>query len=267
MVDRIRVEPGHKPKIADRNPRDTLGLGDKEHAKEKLAELQVKLEDLHQRLFAEARRGLLLVLQGLDASGKDGVVRAVMHGVNPQGCRVVSFRAPSSTEQAHDYLWRIHQVLPVRGELAIFNRSHYEDVVAVRMLELQPQEVWSRRPGHINEFERMLTDEGTTIVKVFLNVSRDEQRRRFQERVDDPKKRWKFKTADLDVWKRFDDYITAWEETIADTSTVWAPWHVIPADRNWVKATAVATILVHTLEKMDPQLPDPEPGIEGLTIE
>ena len=267
MIERIRVEPGHRPNIADRDPRDTLDLGDKDQAKERLTELQARLEDLHMRLFAEARRSLLLVLQGLDASGKDGVIRAVMEGVNPQGCRVVSFRAPSSTETAHDYLWRIHEALPVRGELAIFNRSHYEDVVAVRMLDLQPKEVWSRRPGHINEFERMLADEGTTIVKVFLNVSKDEQRERFQDRIDDPKKRWKFKKADLDVRKRFAEYIAAWEETIADTSTVWAPWHVVPADRNWVKATAVATILVHTLEKMDPQLPDPEPGIEGLKID
>src|SRR5262249_14673075 len=151
--------------------------------------------------------------------------------------------------------------------LAIFNRSHYEDIVAVRMLDLAPKEVWSRRAGHINEFERMLTDEGTTVVKVFLNVSKDEQCKRFQERVDDPKKRWKVKQADLHVRARFDQYVEAWEETITETSTEWARWHVVPADRNWVKANAVAALLVHSLEQMDPQLPDPEPGIEGLKIE
>jgi PPK2 family polyphosphate:nucleotide phosphotransferase len=267
MIDRIRVEPGHKPKIAERDPGDALGLAGKDEAKKELAELQIRLEDLHQRLFAESRRSVLLVLQGLDASGKDGVIRAVMRGVNPQGCRVVSFRAPSSTELAHDYLWRIHAVLPVRGELGIFNRSHYEDIVAVRMLDLAPKEVWNRRPQHINEFERTLSDEGTTVVKVFLNVSKDEQRKRFQERIDDPKKRWKFRKADLDVRARFDEYVEAWENAIGETSTVWAPWHIVPADRNWVKAHAVATLLVHTLEKLDPQFPDPEPGIEGLEIE
>jgi PPK2 family polyphosphate:nucleotide phosphotransferase len=267
VIDRIRIEPGTKPKLADRDPRETLGLEDKDKAKEHLVDLHARLEELHERLFAEARRSLLLVLQGLDAAGKDGVIRSVMQGVNPQGCRVTSFRTPASTELAHDYLWRVHAVLPPRGEIGIFNRSHYEDVVAVRMLELAPKEVWSRRPGHINELERMLVNEGTTIVKVFLNVSKDEQRQRLQERIDDPKKRWKFKKADLDVRAKWDGYIAAWDETIAGTSTKWAPWHVVPADRNWVKAVAVATLLVDTLEKMDPKLPDPEPGIEGLRIE
>ncbi len=169
---------------------------------------------LQGRLFAEGARSVLLVLQGLDASGKDGVIRRVFEGVNPMGVHVVSFRAPTETERAHDYFWRVHAELPPRGDIGVFNRSHYEDVVAVRMHALAPEEVWRRRPGHIREWERMLVEEGTTVVKVFLNVSKEEQRKRFQERIDDPEKRWKFRTADLDVRERFDGYLAAWDEVI-----------------------------------------------------
>lgn len=267
MIDRIRVEPGDKPKLAERDPRDTLGIADKADAKERLAELHGRLAFLHDRLYAEGRRSVLLVIQGIDAAGKDGVIRTVMEGVNPQGCRVVSFKAPVGAELAHDYLWRIHAALPARGEIGIFDRSHYEDVVTVRMLELAPKEVWSKRPHHINELERMLADEGTTMVKVYLNVSRDEQAKRLRERIEDPEKRWKFRQADLDVHERYDEFVAAYEDVLAETSTEWAPWHVVPADRNWVKATAVATLLVDTLEKLDPQLPAGEAGIESLRIE
>ncbi len=267
MIDRIRVKPGSKPGIAERDAADELELKDKEHAYARLEELRGKIERLQQRLYAEAQRSLLLVLQGLDASGKDGVIRTVFEGVNPQSCRVASFKAPTSTELAHDYLWRVHAALPARGEIGIFNRSHYEDVVAVRMLELVPEKVWKRRPGHIVAWERMLVDEGMTIVKVFLNVSKDEQRSRLQERIDDPEKRWKFRKRDLDVRTRFDEYIAAYEDVIERTSTDHAPWYVVPADRNWVKATAVAELLVAELERIDPQLPEPEEGLEGLVIE
>jgi PPK2 family polyphosphate:nucleotide phosphotransferase len=265
VLKSLRVEPGKPAQIAHRDPRDTLGL-DKDEAKARLESLHERLSVLHNRLFAEGKRSLLLILQGLDAAGKDGVVRSVFTGVNPQGCRVVSFRAPSSTELAHDYLWRVREVLPARGEIGIFNRSHYEDIVAVRMLRLAPEEVWKRRPEHISEFERQISDEGTTIVKVFLNVSKDEQKVRLQERVDDPEKRWKFKLTDLKVREQFDAYLEAWDDALTATSTEWAPWYVVPADRNWVKAVAVGELLVDALEKMDPQLPDAEPGVEGLQI-
>jgi PPK2 family polyphosphate:nucleotide phosphotransferase len=267
MIERLLVKPGKPAGLKGRDPRDTLDLAGKGESRKELDALHEKLERLQQRLYAESRRSVLLVLQGLDASGKDGVVRSVFRGINPQGCRVVSFRAPTSTELAHDYLWRVHAALPARGEIGIFNRSHYEDIVAVRMLELAPEEVWRRRAGHIREFERILVDEGTTIVKVFLNLSKEEQRVRLQERVDDPEKRWKFRRADLDVRARFDDYMAAYEEAITETSSEWAPWYVVPADRNWVKSTAVATLLVDALERMDPKLPEPEAGIEGLRIE
>jgi PPK2 family polyphosphate:nucleotide phosphotransferase len=265
MVAALRVEPGEPARIAERDPRDTLGL-DKARAHKLLGELDERLDVLKHRLYAEDARSLLLILQGLDSSGKDGVIRSVFKGVSPQGTRVVSFKAPTSTELAHDYLWRVHAKLPGRGEIGIFNRSHYEDVVAVRMLELAPEAVWRRRTGHIREWERMLADEGTAIVKVFLHVSRDEQRERLQERIDDPEKRWKFRRADLDVRERFDEYVEAYEEALTETSTAWAPWHVVPADRNWFKATAVAQLLVDELERMDPQLPPAEPGIESLVV-
>ncbi len=266
MIDALRVAPGSPPVIAARDTRDDLGLDDKEAAKQLLADLTDRLSALQERLFAEGERSVLVVLQGLDASGKDGVIRAVFTGVNPQGVRVTSFGVPTETERAHDYLWRVHAALPPRGTIGVFNRSHYEDVVAVRMHALAPEEVWRRRPTHIRDWERMLIDEGTAIVKVFLNVSREEQRRRFQQRLDDPAKRWKFRQGDLEVRERFDEYVAAWEEVIAETSTDWAPWHVVPADRNWVKSAAVASLLVETLERLDPKVPDPEPGLERLVI-
>ena len=266
MITPLRVEPGTQARIAERDPNDTLGL-DKPRAKSELDDLNDRLHVLQRRLFAEGARSVLLVLQGLDAAGKDGVIRSVFSRLSAQGCRVVSFRAPTATELAHDYLWRVHAQLPARGEIGIFNRSHYEDIVTVRMSQLTPEAVWRRRAGHVREWERMLTDEGTSIVKVFLNVSKDEQRERLQERIDDPEKRWKFRHDDLEVRARFDEYVAAYEEALTETSTDWAPWHVVPADRNWVKAYAVARLLVETLERIDPQLPAPEPGIEGLVVE
>jgi PPK2 family polyphosphate:nucleotide phosphotransferase len=266
VVGHLKVEPGEPARLADRDPHDDLGL-DKERGKALLDELNDRLGVLQQRLFAEGTRSVLLVLQGLDASGKDGVIRKVFTGVNPLGCRAVSFRAPTSNELAHDYLWRVHAQVPARGEVGIFNRSHYEDVVAVRVRGLAPEEVWRRRPGHIRDWERMLVDEGTSLVKVFLNVSREEQRRRLQERLEDPEKRWKFRRGDLDDRARWTDFVAAYEDAITATSTEWAPWWVVPADRNWVKALAVARLLVDALERLDPQLPEPEPGLDGLVVE
>jgi PPK2 family polyphosphate:nucleotide phosphotransferase len=265
MQKRTRVEPGSSPHLGQRDPEDDLGF-DKKDAKKELAKHRERIDELQYLLFAEARHSVVLVLQGLDASGKDGVVRAVFDGVNPQGVEVTSFRAPVGVEREHDYLWRIHAALPPRGKLGIFNRSHYEDIVAVRMLELAPKEVWSRRAAHLCDFERMLTDEGTSLVKVFLNVSKKEQAVRFQERIDDPGKRWKFRMDDLKVHERYDEYLEAYDDAIKQTSTEFAPWHIVPADHNWVKALAVAKLVVDALEAIDPKLPEPEPGIEGLKV-
>ncbi|MCZ7587842.1 MAG: hypothetical protein M5U27_03050 [Gaiella sp.] len=266
MLDALKVDPGEEARIAERSTDDRLGH-DKDDGEERLDRLVERIDELQYRLYAEDRRSLLLVLQGLDASGKDGVVRRVFDGVNPTGVTVASFKAPVGAELQHDYLWRIHAALPHRGTIGVFNRSHYEDVVAVRMVGIAPEQVWRPRYEHIRAFERMLVDEGTTIVKVFLNVSREEQRKRFQERIDDPRKRWKFRRDDLRVRERFDDWVAAWEEAVSETSTTWAPWYVVPADRNWVKALAVAELVAGTLEQLDPRLPEPEEGIEGLRIE
>jgi PPK2 family polyphosphate:nucleotide phosphotransferase len=266
VLDGLRVDPGSAARIAERRTDDRLGL-EKDEGEKRLHHVVERIDELQYRLYAEARRSVLLVLQGLDASGKDGVVRRVFEGVNPTGVGVTSFRAPAGVELEHDYLWRIHRALPRRGTIGVFNRSHYEDVVAVRMYEIAPESVWRPRYGHLRDFERMLVDEGTTVIKVFLNVSREEQRIRFQERIDDPGKRWKFRRDDLDVRRRFDEWIAAWDEAVTETSTEWAPWHVVPADRNWVKALAVAELVADALERLDPQLPDPEEGIEGMQIE
>ena len=265
MFDHVEVKPGHKPGFAKRDPSDMLGL-EKDEAEQDLPKLRKRIDELQYLLFAENRRSVVLVLQGLDAAGKDGVVRGVFDGVNPQSIQVTSFRAPAGSERDHDYLWRIHAALPPHGKLGVFNRSHYEDIVAVRMLELFPKAVWSKRAGHLCDFERMLADEGTTLVKVFLHVSKDEQAKRLQERIDDPNKRWKFRADDLKVHARYADYMDAYEETIGETSTEWAPWYVVPADRNWVKSYVVASLVVRALEALSPKLPDSDPGIEGLRV-
>jgi PPK2 family polyphosphate:nucleotide phosphotransferase len=254
QLEQLLVAPGTPARLAERDPGDTLGLA-KEEAKQQTKKLRDRIDELQYLLYAEARRAVLLLLQGLDASGKDGVIRRVFSGVNPQGVRVTPFKAPAGAELEHDYLWRIHAALPPRGTIGVFNRSHYEDVVTVGVLGLFPEEVWRRRAGHIREFERMLAEEGTTTVKVFLNVSRDKQRERLQERIDDPRKRWKFNPGDLEVNERYDEYLAAYEAAITETATDWAPWHVVPADRNWVKAYATASILCETLERLDPRLP------------
>jgi len=265
MLDGLRVSPGSAARIAERSTDDRLGL-DKEDGEKQLEELVGRIDELQYRLYAEARRSVLLVLQGLDASGKDGVVRRVFEGVNPTGVNVTSFRAPAGAELEHDYLWRIHRALPRRGTIGVFNRSHYEDVVAVRMYEIAPEAVWRPRYAHIRDFERMLVDEETTVLKVFLNVSREEQRTRFQERIDDATKRWKFRRDDLKVRERFDDWLAAWDDALTETSTDWAPWYVVPADRNWLKALAVAELVVDALERLDPRFPEPEDGLEGLVV-
>ncbi|MGZ8782201.1 MAG: PPK2 family polyphosphate kinase [Gaiellaceae bacterium] len=255
MLDVLVVEPGAAAGLEHRGPRDTLGLPGKDEAAELLPELLEELSSLQERLYAEGKRSILLVLQGLDASGKDGTIRRVFSGVNPQGCTVTSFKAPTPVELAHDFLWRIHAHCPARGMIGIFNRSHYEDVTTVRVLGLVPDGVWRRRPARIVEFERLLADEGTTVLKCFLHVSAEEQGERFAERLSNPTKRWKHNPKDEETSRRFGDYTAAYEHALTETSTEHAPWYVIPADRNWVRNLAVATVLVETLRRLDPQYP------------
>jgi PPK2 family polyphosphate:nucleotide phosphotransferase len=265
MQDACRVEPGTAARLDARPTDDRLGI-EKGVAQAKLAGLTERLSVLHQRLYAESARSVLLVLQGLDASGKDGTIRRVFTGLNPQGCDVVAFKAPSPTELKHDYLWRIHTLLPERGDIRIYNRSHYEDVVAAEVIGVIGDKQRKRRYGHINDFERMLVDEGTSIVKIFLHVGKDEQRKRLQARLDDPEKRWKFDRADLEARASWDRYMALYDAAITATSTKQAPWYVVPADHKWVSGVAAAAILLHALEAMDPKIPPPQEDLDGIVI-
>jgi PPK2 family polyphosphate:nucleotide phosphotransferase len=232
--------------------------------KDALDDLTARLDVLQAALGAEAGRALVVVLQGRDASGKDGTIRRVFGGLNPALCSVTSFKRPSSTELRHDYLWRIHQALPPRGTIGVFNRSHYEDVIAVRIHRLAAESVWRKRFEHINAFEAMLSDEGFVIRKFFLHVSREEQRQRLEQRLSDPAKNWKFEAADLDERRRWDDYTAAYQEVLQRCSTSYAPWYVVPADKNKPRDFLVAEVLVRTLEMMNPQYPRADPEVLKL---
>jgi PPK2 family polyphosphate:nucleotide phosphotransferase len=266
VTDGLRVDPGKSAHLNERDPDSYCGLKDKADAADRVSEWIERLSDLQNRLWAEAQRSVLIVLQGMDASGKDGTIRRVFSGVNPQGCRVVSFKAPTPIEKAHDFLWRVHQYLPARGEIGIFNRSHYEDVVAARVLGVIDDDTRKRRYDEIVAFEDMLRNEGTRLLKIFLHISRDEQRERLQERLDKPEKRWKFNPDDLSARERWDEYQHLYEEALSATSTKRAPWYVVPADHKWVRDVAVAQLLVKTLEKLDPQYPEPAEGVDSIEI-
>jgi PPK2 family polyphosphate:nucleotide phosphotransferase len=253
-------------RLARRDPGATHGY-DRASAEAAMRHQLARLGDLQDRLWAEATRAVLVVLQGIDAAGKDGTINKVMEAFNPQGCPVTSFKVPSTEELAHDYLWRVHQHVPKKGEIGIFNRSHYEDVLVVRVHAIVPKRVWSGRYGQINDFERMLTETGTTVVKFFLQIDRDEQRQRFQARYDDPTKRWKFSMDDLAERKLWDDYQRAFDKALTKTSTAWAPWYVIPANHKWFRDLAVSSILAEALADLKPAYP-PEPDLpSNLVIE
>jgi len=254
---RFLVEPGAKVKLARWDPEDTAGWRDKAAAEKALADNTARLAELQYRLYAEDKRALLVVLQAMDAAGKDGTVRHVFGGVNPQGCRVTSFKAPTPAELAHDFLWRIHKAVPGRGEIGVFNRSHYEDVLIVRVKKLVPKPVWQDRYEQINAFERALAHSGVTILKFFLHISADEQRERLEARLRDPRKNWKFNPADLDARKLWPEYMKAYEEALSRCSTAWAPWFVIPANKKWFCHVAVSQIIVETLESFDMHWPKP----------
>ena len=260
------VAPGSKVDLGDFDAGETFGR-EKDAAETELETVLERLADLQARLWAEAKHPVLVVVQGIDAAGKDGTIRAIAGAFNPQGTPVTSFKVPSPAELAHDYLWRVHRQIPARGEIGIFNRSHYEEVLVVRVHGLVPEERWRRRYGHIREFERMLTDEGVTIVKLFLAIDKDEQRQRFQERVDDPAKRWKFSFGDLEERKRWDDYRAAFEEMLEETSTGYAPWYLVPGNRNWLRNLAVGQILADTLDDLKPAYPPAVEGAEGVKVE
>lgn len=261
----LRVKPGSKVDVARFDCAATFGR-DKDVATDELPQVLARLTDLQARTWAEAKHTVLVVIQGIDAAGKDGTIKVIARAFNPQGTPVTSFKAPSALELAHDYLWRVHQRVPARGEIGIFNRSHYEDVLIVRVHALVPEERWRKRYEHIRNFEKMLTDEGVTIVKFFLAIDRDEQRARFQDRVDDPTKRWKFNPGDLEERNRWDDYSAAFSEMLHETSTSYAPWYLVPANRNWLRNLAVGEILADTLDALKPTYPPAAAGVAGTKV-
>ncbi len=267
-MDQYRIKPGTSVELSRWDPAEREAFeGDKDDARTTLKDLNNRLEELQELLYAEGKHKILIVLQAMDSGGKDGTIRHVFDGTNPQGVKVASFKKPTDEELAHDYLWRIHQHTPGSGEITIFNRSHYEDVLVVRVHDLVPPEVWGRRYDHINSFEKLLADEGTTILKFYLHISKDEQKKRLQARLDEPHKRWKFAKGDLAERARWDDYIRAFEAALSKTSTEWAPWYVIPADRKWYRNLLISKILVETLEGLEMTYPEPEEDLEGLVIE
>lgn len=263
-MKRYRLKPGQEVHLSDFDPADTSSFeGGKELAHTKLLELTKELDTLQELLYAEHRHKVLVVLQAMDTGGKDGTIRRVFEGVNPQGVRVASFKAPTPNEMDHDYLWRIHQSMPGKGEMVIFNRSHYEDVLVVRVHELVTPVVWKKRYEQINAFEKMLYEEGMTILKFFLHISPDEQKQRLRDRLKGETKQWKFNPGDLterQLWKK---YMQAYEDVLSLTSTDYAPWFIVPADRKWYRDWVVATTIIDTLKNLEMKYPKPAFDVEA----
>jgi PPK2 family polyphosphate:nucleotide phosphotransferase len=263
FVSRFRIAPGQRVALRNIKP-NYKGNYEKHQAIETVEELREQMGDLQQRLFAERKRSVLIILQGLDAGGKDGVIKHVIGSMNPDGCHVANFKEPTQQELAHDFLWRIEAQTPAKGDVAIFNRSQYEDVLVVRVHNLVPKSVWSQRYDQINDFERRLVANGTHILKFFLHISKEEQLRRFEQRLDDPAKRWKISEADYAEREFWDDYLRAYEEALARCNTDDAPWFVIPADHKWFRDLAISEIVVSTMETMKFQVPQPTVDLEEI---
>lgn len=265
--DRLRLASGRRVRLRDWDPGDTsLWPRGKQKADDALAQLREEMDRLQELLYADGRHALLVVLQGMDTSGKDGVIRHVFEGVNPQGVRVSRFNVPTPEERAHDFLWRIHRQAPAKGEIAIFNRSQYEDILAARVHGLVPQKVWSTRFATINGFERELCDEGVVLLKFFLHISPEEQRRRLQERIDDPTKRWKLSASDLAERGFWGEYQHAYEDMLGRTSSRWAPWYVVPSDHKWFSHLVISSVMVETLRRIDLSYPKPAIDVRSLRV-
>ncbi len=261
----IIPKPGSKVKLGSFDP-DYHEDYDKQSAGEEVARLQARIEAFQEMLYAQGAQALLIVLQAMDAGGKDGTIRRVFEGVNPQGVRVVSFKAPTPEELAHDFLWRVHEHVPPKGYIGIFNRSHYEDVLVVRVNDLVPQAVWKQRYDQINSFERLLADTGTRILKFYLHISKAEQKERLQARLDDPTKQWKFSLGDLPVRERWDDYMQAYEDALSNCNTEYAPWYIVPANHKWYRDLVVTRAIVAAMEDMKLAYPAPQAGLDKVVI-
>lgn len=267
-MKQYKVKPGSKVNLSKWDPNDDSEFqGGKEAGLAEVAKLTARLGELQELLFAEGKHKILVVLQAMDTGGKDGTIRRVFSGVNPQGVHVASFKVPTPEELAHDYLWRVHKVVPGKGEMVIFNRSHYEDVLVVRVHDIVPPEVWGARFEQINNFERLLAETGTTILKFYLHIDLDEQKQRLQDRLDDPAKHWKFRLGDLKERKLWPEYMEAYEDALGKTSTSYAPWYVIPANRKWYRDLVIASILIETLEGLEMKFPPAEEDLTGVVIE
>ncbi len=267
-MDRYRVKPDSEVDLAEWDPKDTSAFElDKDAAKIRFGQLNQKLAALQQLLYAEGKHKVLVVLQAMDAGGKDGTIRKVFKGVNPQGVNVANFKAPTREELGHDFLWRVRQRTPGNRELMVFNRSHYEDVLVVRVHNFVPKDVWGKRYEQIKHFEKTLVDEGTTLLKFYLHIDKDEQKKRLQARLNDPTKHWKFNTADLAERKLWDDYRAAYEAALSKTSTEWAPWYIVPANHKWYRNLVIAEVLVKTLEDLHMAYPEPEVELDKIVIE
>ncbi len=266
FIEKLLVPPDSNYKLQDVDPEATHGVN-KHEAEKQLAKNLERLSVLQYLLYAESQRAFLVVLQGIDAGGKDGTIRHVMTGLNPQGVEVTAFKVPEGEETRHDYLWRIHKAIPERGKIGIFNRSHYEDVLVVRVHDIVPKSVWQKRYRHINDFEHMLADNGVTIVKFLLYISKEEQAKRFRERLDDKTKNWKFNMGDVKEREYWDQYIDAYQAVLRKCSTAEAPWYVVPSNRKWFRNLAVSEVLVDTLESMKLSYPKATADLSQIHFE
>lgn len=266
MTNTHKLVPNQKVSLPDIVADGKEYYSDRNKGETEFKGLRKEFRELQARFYAEGKKKLLIVFQAMDAGGKDGTIRAVTQGINPQGAIITSFKAPSKQELAHDFLWRVHAAVPAKGMIGIFNRSHYEDVLVVRVDNLVPESVWRPRYEEINNFEKLLSNTGTTILKFYLHISKEEQRERFQERIDIPAKNWKFSFEDLEKRKQWDDYMAAYEEMLQRTTTDAAPWYVIPANQNWYRNLAIERVIVDKLRQLNPQYPPPEGDVSGVVI-
>jgi len=267
LTEKLMVKPGKKAKLADWDPDYTAKFDNKEQATPIMDKLAGRIAELQYLLFAENKRAVLVVLQAMDAGGKDGTIRTVMGPMNPQSCKVTSFKGPTDEELAHDFLWRVHRFVPRKGEVRIFNRSHYEDVLIVRVHNLVPKSIWSKRYEQINNFEKLLVENDIHVIKFFLHISKSEQHNRFKERLDDPTKHWKAEPADFTERKYWDEYTLAYEDVLTKCSTEYAPWYVIPANHKWFRNLAISEIMVAQFSRLNMKFPEPRCDISKLKIE
>jgi len=266
FIKEHRLKAGKSVKLKSIETKQTGPFEDKADAQQFTAETNDKIRELQYRLYVEQKQSLLIVLQAPDAAGKDGLIRKVLGQMNPQGCRTYPFKVPSKEDLAHDFLWRIHKCTPGKGKVSVFNRSHYEDVLVVRVKDIVPKQVWKERYELINDFEKNLIAAGTRILKFYLHISPQEQLARFRKRLDHPEKHWKLNLADYSARERWDDYRKAYEDAIAKCNTQESPWHVIPADNKWYRDASVAGIVNETLLQMDPQMPKVEVDLDEIRL-